>query len=80
MNTAASNSSADIGSVIFVLILIGISVALYMLPSIVGWRRHVVNIGSIVTVNLLLGWTLVGWVVALAMAARTNPTQLERQR
>jgi hypothetical protein len=31
------------------------------------------NEGSIAVLNALLGWTLVGWVVALAMAARSLP-------
>lgn len=28
--------------------------------------------GSIFVLNLLLGWTLIGWVVALFMAVRSN--------
>jgi Superinfection immunity protein len=28
------------------------------------------NTGSVVVVNVLLGWTIVGWVVALAIALR----------
>lgn len=47
--------------------------ALYFLPSIIGASRKVVNIGSVVAINLLLGWTLIGWAVAMAMALRTNP-------
>ena len=45
----------------------------YFVPTIVAVIRKVPNIGSIVVINLFLGWTLVGWVVALAMAARTVP-------
>jgi hypothetical protein len=54
---------------VFIIVIIG----LYMLPTIVGAVRKVVNIGSVAAVNLLLGWTLIGWAVALAMALRTNP-------
>lgn len=45
--------------------------ALYFAPMTVAWIRHVRNAGSVTVVNLLLGWTLVGWCVALAMACRT---------
>jgi hypothetical protein len=45
---------------------------LYFLPSIVALARGVKNSGSVVIVNIFLGWTLIGWVVALAMAARTE--------
>jgi hypothetical protein len=48
-------------------------VAAYMAPSIVAYRRHVINRGSVLVINLLLGWTLIGWAVALAMACRTAP-------
>jgi len=52
------------------IIIIG---GLYFLPSIIAATRKVVNVGSVVAINLLLGWTLIGWVIALAMALRTNP-------
>jgi len=42
-------------------------------PTIVGSDRKVPNIGSIVAINVVLGWTLIGWVVALAMALRSVP-------
>ncbi len=46
---------------------------LYFIPAIVAVIRKVPNIGSVIVVNLFLGWTLIGWVVALAMAARSAP-------
>jgi Superinfection immunity protein len=39
----------------------------YFLPSIVGKSRR--NALAIFLLNLLLGWTLLGWVVALVWAA-----------
>src|SRR3954468_16516921 len=59
---------ADSGSVLFALLVVGF---VYFLPSIVGRSRGVTNLGSVFVLNLFLGWTLIGWVVALAMAART---------
>lgn len=44
-------------------LLILASVALYFLPSIVGRDKR--NASAIFVLNLLLGWTLIGWVVAL---------------
>jgi hypothetical protein len=44
---------------------------LYFIPTIVGAVRKVPNIGSVLVINLFLGWTLIGSVVALAMAARS---------
>lgn len=42
----------------------------YMLPTIEAWLRKSENLPAIAAVNLLLGWTLIGWVVALAWALK----------
>jgi len=41
----------------------------YMLPWAVAVHRGMPNAGAIGLVNLLTGWTLVGWLVALVMAS-----------
>lgn len=46
--------------------------ALYFVPSIVAVARKVTHQGSVIVINLFLGWTFIGWVVALAMACRTS--------
>jgi Superinfection immunity protein len=48
-------------------------VALYFLPTIIAWARGVSSIGPIIAINVFLGWTFIGWVVALAMAVRSVP-------
>ncbi len=40
----------------------------YMLPWMVAAVRGKANHWSVFWVNLLLGWTIVGWVVAIIMA------------
>jgi hypothetical protein len=52
-------------------VLIFLLIAVYFLPSIIAGMRKVPNLGSVVVINLLLGWTSVGWVGSLAMAARS---------
>jgi T4 superinfection immunity protein len=56
---------------------IAIVFALYFLPTTVAAIRKLSNQGSLFVVNLFLGWTFIGWVVALAMAARTLPVAAE---
>ena len=41
----------------------------YMLPWAVACSRNMPNQGAIGLVNLLTGWTGVGWLVALVMAS-----------
>lgn len=48
-----------------------IGLVTYLIPTIVAFVRHVPNIGSVAVVNVLLGWTLIGWIVALALALRS---------
>jgi hypothetical protein len=48
------------------LLVISIPIAVYFLPTIVG--RHKKNVKAIFVLNLLLGWTLIGWVLALVWA------------
>jgi hypothetical protein len=49
-----------------------IVLVLYFLPSIVAVGRKVTHQGSVIVINLFLGWSFIGWVVALAMACRTS--------
>jgi len=68
---AADSSSGGAGTAALFLILL--MVAAYFVPTIVAVIRKVPNVGSVIVVNLFLGWSLIGWVVALAMAARSIP-------
>jgi RsiW-degrading membrane proteinase PrsW (M82 family) len=49
------------------------SVGLYFLPAIIAAVRHAHNSTGILLLNLFLGWTIVGWVVALMMAICSEP-------
>lgn len=53
------------------LLVLGILTVLYVLPLIIAGARNAPDVGSVAVVNLLLGWTVIGWVVALALAFRT---------
>lgn len=41
---------------------------LYMLPGFIAWRRKHHNTMAITLVNLLIGWTVLGWIGALIWA------------
>ena len=52
-------------------------VLMYFLPSIIGREKS--DAGLIFVVNLLLGWTVVGWIVAFiwACAADARPVPVK---
>ena len=58
-----------------VLKLLGVVVglALYFLPTIIAMTRHTTKVLLVALVNLLLGWSLIGWVAALVMAVTFKP-------
>ena len=43
-----------------------IGLALYFLPAIVGRKKK--NKTAILVLNFFLGWTLIGWIIALVWA------------
>jgi hypothetical protein len=48
--------------------ILGAFCAAYLLPSIIAaFRRHH-NTAAILALNVLLGWTVLGWVVSLVWA------------
>ncbi|MFZ4104844.1 superinfection immunity protein [Flavobacterium sp.] len=45
---------------------------LYFVPTIIVMIRKTHNIGPVIVINLFLGWTFIGWIVALAMSVSNN--------
>jgi hypothetical protein len=43
----------------------------YFIPSLVAMKKR--NFAAILLLNIFLGWTFVGWVVALVWAATKDP-------
>lgn len=50
-----------------ILLLLVIAVA-YFVPAIVANQGKTKNRGTVTVLNIFLGWTFIGWVIALAMA------------
>ena len=48
-------------------------VGLYLLPTLVALARRIPGVSAIAVINILLGWSFIGWVIALALAVRSVP-------
>ena len=67
VTAAPADLSTPISIVAAVVVLV--AVLFYMLPTLIALARHHPSLGGISVINILLGWTLLGWVAALAWAA-----------
>lgn len=59
-----SDSGAAFGLIVLLLVLFGV----YFFPTIVANSRRHKNISSILVLNLLAGWTFIGWIIAIVWA------------
>ncbi len=55
-------------TIVGIIMLIG----LYFLPTIIAGFRKKTNFTSILLLNFFLGWSLIGWVVAIVWAASVD--------
>lgn len=62
-------------------VCLGFAAVLYFLPCVVAGARGHPSGAAIMVVNVFFGWTLIGWVVALAWAlAGFEPPRRRRSR
>jgi apolipoprotein N-acyltransferase len=66
-----SNNNVAFGFIVFV-----IGFVLYFLPSFFALKRKCRSRGAIVFINLILGWTLIGWLAAFIWA-NVSPREIE---
>lgn len=79
-----SGQGGGAGIVLLLILVVG-----YFLPTLIAQHRKRDGLGMIFLLNLLLGWTVIGWIVMLvvaftgesgaAKAAREEQTGLLRQ-
>jgi hypothetical protein len=62
------SKSMDLGQTILGIIVVG----LYMLPALVAGQRHHRQKLAITVLNVLAGWTVIGWLVALIWACTAD--------
>ena len=53
-------------------IVLPIIIFFYFLPTLLACEKRKINAGAILILNLFLGWTLIGWVIAMVWAATND--------
>jgi Superinfection immunity protein/Uncharacterised protein family UPF0547 len=59
-------------SFVIILLILFFPVTIYMLPTVIAGFRGKENQSAIGVLNLCLGWTVLGWIVALVWATAND--------
>jgi heme/copper-type cytochrome/quinol oxidase subunit 2 len=51
------------------------AVAIYFLPALIADRRRRADLLTLALFNAVLGWTVIGWLLALVWSFQRNPPQ-----
>ena len=62
-----------------VLIIFFLIVVFYLLPIIISATRSTEHQGMIFFINILFGWTVLGWIAALIWAIVEKPLTLTKR-
>jgi hypothetical protein len=71
---ASPNTSTDDGTGMVAVVVLG-----YFLPTLIAALKKRPNAGAIFALNLLLGWTVFGWVIAFVWALTSTPPAFLQQ-
>lgn len=65
-------------SIFFFFPLFGLPFLMYFLPSIIALARSKRDLLAIFLLNFFLGWSVIGWIVALVWAAKNDAPVMVR--
>ena len=55
------------------MVMIIVLVMLYLLPTMLAWKRRSRRRWRITAINVLLGWTVIGWIVSMVLTFAYEP-------
>ena len=70
VDSAARYQGAGVPKGVIMLVVLAL---LYGLPTMLAWKRRCRRRWTIAAINLLLGWTVIGWIVAVVMTYAYEP-------
>lgn len=55
-----------------------LAIIIYMIPTVIALARDIPQRSTVAVVNIIFGWTLIGWVIAFiwALMAETRSEEL----
>ena len=55
------------------MVMLVVLALLYLLPSMLAWKRQSRRRWKITAINVLLGWTVIGWIVSMVLTYAYEP-------
>jgi len=55
------------------MVMIVVLVMLYLLPTMLAWKRQSRRRWRVTAINVLLGWTVIGWIVSMVLTYAYEP-------
>jgi hypothetical protein len=62
---------ATAGGFVLFIVVLAVGFVVYFLPAIIARKKR--NANAITVLNLLLGWTILGWIITLVWALTSDP-------
>jgi hypothetical protein len=81
--TYSSDGWADANAIVMpvlIIVVVGLCLFFWLLPGFIASNRHHHNAGAIWCLTILLGWTFLGWVIAIVWAFTNVPIQARGQQ
>ncbi len=79
MNAVASAGASVTGVIATIIVFIiwgAIALSIYFIPTFIARKKQHIQKTSILLLNIFLGWTFIGWVVALIWANLKDKKQI----
>ncbi len=79
MAAAQASGGSIIGVIIPIIIWGALALFVYFIPSFVAHKKQHIQKTPILLLNIFLGWTFIGWVVALIWANIKDKTSYKHK-
>lgn len=67
------------GEIFTGIIVLIILIEIYLIPTTIAICRKAYYSAAAITINILLGWTFLGWVLALVLSLLNKPDRMPQQ-
>lgn len=67
------SSNGNLIALPFIILIVALAIFVYIIPIIVAHKRQHPSRMAITVLNIFLGWSFIGWIIALVWSCTTPP-------